>query len=65
MNVTKEVIICWLIAALLIIAGTSTDTYIFEILAIIMLVFSYIISLFIKPKKKLETTKGEKINAEK
>jgi hypothetical protein len=58
MKIAKEAIICWIIAAILIIIGTSTERYTFEILAIIMIVFGYVLNLFLKPKQeKIEVEK--------
>lgn len=40
----REAIILWVIAALFMIMGTSTKSYVFEILAVIMIIFGYIIA---------------------
>lgn len=62
----REAIICWVGAVILIVIGTSTKSYVFEILAIIMIMFGYIIAtwdrLFSKTNKeeqKEETKKEE------
>jgi len=57
----REAIILWVGAAILLIIGTSTKSYVFEILAIIMIIFGYIIAmwdrLFQKTNKEEETKK--------
>jgi membrane-bound ClpP family serine protease len=57
----REAIICWVGAVILIVIGTSTKSYVFEILAIIMIIFGYIIAmwdrLFQKTNKEEETKK--------
>jgi len=57
----REAIITWVAAAILLIIGTSTKSYVFEILAIIMIIFGYIIAmwdrLFPKTNKEEETKK--------
>jgi hypothetical protein len=57
----REAIILWVAAAILLIIGTSTKSYVFEILAIIMIIFGYIIAmwdrLFPKTNKEEETKK--------
>jgi membrane-bound ClpP family serine protease len=42
----REAIILWVGAAILLIIGTSTKSYVFEILAIMMIVFGYIIAMW-------------------
>ena len=42
----REAIILWVGAAILLIIGTSTKSYIFEIVAIIMITFGYIIAMW-------------------
>ena len=44
MKITKEVIICWIIGAILVIFGTSVRSYIFEALAIIVIAFGVILA---------------------
>ena len=57
----REAIILWVGAAILLIIGTSTKSYVFEILAITMIIFGYIIAmwdrLFQKTNKEEETKK--------
>lgn len=57
----REAIIIWVGAAILLIIGTSTKSYVFEILAITMIIFGYIIAmwdrLFPKINKKEEIKK--------
>ena len=57
----REAIILWVGAAILLIIGTSTKSYVFEILAITMRIFGYIIAmwdrLFPKTNKEEETKK--------
>ena len=57
----REAIIIWVGAAILLIIGTSTRSYVFEILAIVMIIFGYIIAmwdrLFPKTNKEEETKK--------
>jgi len=57
----REAIIIWVGAAILLIIGTSTKSYVFEILAIAMIIFGYIIAmwdrLFPKTNKEEETKK--------
>ena len=46
MKITKEVIACWVIGAILIIFGTSVQSYIFEALAIIVITFGVVLAVF-------------------
>jgi membrane-bound ClpP family serine protease len=58
----REAIIIWVGAAILLIIGTSTKSYVFEILAIIMIIFGYIIAMWDRLFPK--TNKEEKIKKE-
>ena len=42
----REAIILWVGAAILLIIGTSTKSYVFEVLAIIMITIGYIIAMW-------------------
>ena len=57
----REAIIPWVGAAILMIIGASTKSYVFEIVAILMIIFGYIIAmwdrLFPKTNKEEETKK--------
>ena len=57
-KITKEFIICIIIASIFVIIGTSTKTYIFEVLAIVMIVLGYLINLYSNQTRK-EVTKNE------
>jgi hypothetical protein len=46
MKITKEVIACWVIGAILILFGTSVRSYIFEALAIIVIAFGVVLAVF-------------------
>ncbi len=46
MKITKEVVICWIIGAILVIFGTSVSSYIFEALAVIVIAFGAILAIF-------------------
>jgi hypothetical protein len=46
MKITKEVITCWIIGAILILFGTSVRSYIFETLAIIVIAFGIVLAVF-------------------
>ena len=46
MKITKEVIVCWVIGAILVIFGTSVDSYVFEALAIAVIAFGVVLSVF-------------------
>ncbi len=62
MKITKEVIICWIIGAILIIFGTSVNNYIFEALAIAVIAFGAILAIFwedLFKTKKQEPKKEE------
>ncbi|XHH10317.1 MAG: hypothetical protein ACFCUE_06720 [Candidatus Bathyarchaeia archaeon] len=62
MKITKEVIICWIIGAILIIFGTSARNYIFEALAIIVIAFGAVLAIFwddLFKTKKTETKNTE------
>jgi membrane-bound ClpP family serine protease len=58
----REAIIIWVGAAILLIIGTSTKSYVFEILAIIMIIFGYIIAMWDRLFPK--TNKEEEIKKE-
>lgn len=58
----REAIILWVGAAILLIIGTSTKSYIFEILAITMIIFGYIIAMWDRLFPK--TNKEEEIKKE-
>jgi hypothetical protein len=63
MKISKEVIICWIIGAILIIFGTSVGSYIYEALAIIVIAFGAILAVFwedLFKTKKVEPKKEEK-----
>jgi membrane-bound ClpP family serine protease len=57
----REAIIIWVGAAILLIIGTSTKSYVFEILAITMIIFGYIIAMWDRlfPKINKEEIKKE------
>ena len=57
----REAIIIWVGAAILLIIGTSTRSYVFEILAIVMIIFGYIIAMWDRlfPKTNKEEIKKE------
>ena len=62
----REATILWVAAAILLIIGTSTKSYVFEIVAIIMIIFGYIIAMWDrifsktnKEEQKEETKKEE------
>ena len=46
MKITKEVITCWIIGGILILFGTSVQSYIFEALAIIVITFGVVLAVF-------------------
>ena len=46
MKITKEVVVCWIIGAILVIFGTSVRSYIFEALAVIVIAFGVILAVF-------------------
>ena len=46
MKITKEVIACWIIGAILVIFGTSVESYVFEALAIAVIAFGVVLSVF-------------------
>jgi hypothetical protein len=46
MKITKEVITCWIIGGILILFGTSVQSYIFEALAIIAITFGIVLAVF-------------------
>ena len=46
MKITKEVIACWIIGAILVIFGTSVESYVFEALAIVVIAFGVVLSVF-------------------
>jgi len=58
MKISKLVIACWAIGVILIIFGTATEKYTFEIFAVLMFVFGYVLAdwdhLFPKQKKPKE-----------
>lgn len=58
----REAIILWVGAAILLIIGTSTKSYVFEILAITMIIFGYIIAMWDRLFPK--TNKEEEIKKE-
>ena len=58
----REAIIIWVGAAILLIIGTSTKSYVFEILAITMIIFGYIIAMWDRLFPK--TNKEEEIKKE-
>lgn len=63
MKISKEVIICWIIGAILIIFGTSVGSYIYEALAIIVIAFGAILAVFwedLFKTKKVEPKTEEK-----
>jgi membrane-bound ClpP family serine protease len=57
----REALIIWVGAAILLIIGTSTKSYVFEILAITMIIFGYIIAMWDRlfPKTNKEEIKKE------
>jgi uncharacterized membrane protein len=64
MKITKEVIACWIIGAILVFFGTSVESYVFEALAIIIIAFGAILAIFWDDffktdKKKQNETKEE------
>ena len=46
MKITKEVIACWIIGAILIFFGTSVESYIFEVLAIVVIAVGFVLAIF-------------------
>ena len=58
----REAIILWVGAAILLIIGTSTKSYVFEVIAIIMIIFGYIIAMWDRMFSK--TNKEEEIKKE-
>ena len=58
----REAIILWVGAAILLIIGTSTKSYVFEVIAIIMIIFGYIIAMWDRMFSK--TDKEEEIKKE-
>jgi hypothetical protein len=66
MRVTKEVIVCLVIGAILVFFGTSVKSYIFEALAIVVIAFGVILAVFwddlfkTNNKNKEEKRDGEK-----
>ncbi len=46
MKITKEVIACLIIGAILVFFGTSVKSYVFEALAIVVIAFGVILAVF-------------------
>jgi membrane protein implicated in regulation of membrane protease activity len=46
MKITKEVIVCWIIGAILVFFGTSVESYVFEALAVVIIAFGAILAIF-------------------
>jgi UDP-N-acetylmuramyl pentapeptide phosphotransferase/UDP-N-acetylglucosamine-1-phosphate transferase len=46
MKITKEVIACWIIGAILVFFGTSVESYVFETLAVVIIAFGAILAIF-------------------
>ena len=63
MKITKEVILCWIIGAILVFFGTSVESYVFEALAVVIIAFGVILAIFwddfFKTNKKEQTKKKE------
>ena len=61
MKIKKESIMLWILAVFLIFAGIEVESYILEAIAILLIIFGYVLAdsenLFGKPKT--EKTKGE------
>jgi len=62
MKITKEVIVCLIIGAILILFGTSVKSYVFEALAIVIIAFGVWDDLF-KTNNKNTQEKREDKNA--
>ena len=63
MKITKEVIVCWVIGAILVIFGTSVNSYVFEALAIVAIAFGVILAVFWNDLFKTNTKEQEKKEA--
>ena len=63
MKITKEVILCWIIGAILVFFGTSVESYVFEALAVVIIAFGAILAIFwddfFKTNKKEQIKKKE------
>jgi len=63
MKITKEVIVCWVIGAILVFFGTSVRSYVFEALAIIVIAFGVVLAVFwndlFKTNKEKEQVKED------
>ncbi len=59
MKITKEVIVCWIIGAILVFFGTSIESYVFEALAVVVIALGAILAIFwddlFKTNKKEQT----------
>ena len=60
MKITKEVIVCWVIGAILVIFGTSVNSYVFEALAIVVIAFGVILAVFWNDLFKTNTKEQQK-----
>jgi len=62
-KITKEVITCWIIGAILIFFGTSVESYVFEALAVVIIAFGAVLAIFwddfFKTNKKEQREKKE------
>lgn len=63
MKITKEVIVCWVIGAILVIFGTSVNSYVFEALAIVVIAFGVVLSVFWNDIFKTNTKEQQKKEA--
>jgi hypothetical protein len=60
MKITKEVIACWIIGAILIFFGTSVENYIFEILAVIVITIGFVLAIFWEDLFKVKESEQKK-----
>jgi hypothetical protein len=60
MKITKEIIACWVIGAILIFFGTSVESYIFEILAVIVIAIGFVLAIFWEDLFKVKETEQKK-----
>ena len=60
MKITKEVIACWIIGAILIFFGTSVESYIFEVLAVIVIAIGFVLAIFWEDLVKVKETEQKK-----
>ena len=63
MKITKEVIVCWVIGAILVIFGTSVNSYVFEALAIVVIAFGVVLAVFWNDIFKTNEKKQQKEEA--